>query len=75
MDEGFAVLGKVAQKVVVQELPAVIRVKAQKGKGQGSFNILDLFKNTGFTFASDGTLFGPSGCDVNEVDGVDVLAF
>ena len=68
--DGFFSLGEVAVEVVVKEFGAVIAVEAEEGEGERFFDILDLFQDTGFSFAPDGSLFGPAGGDIDAVDGV-----
>jgi len=68
--DGFFSLGEVAVEVVVEEFGAVIAVEAEEGEGQGFFDIFDLFQDSGFSFAPDGSLFRPAGSDIDTVDGV-----
>jgi len=68
--DGLFSLDKVPQEVVIEKLGAVVRIEAEQGKGQGSFDIFDLFQDVRFTFPPEGTLFGPSGGDINAVQGI-----
>jgi hypothetical protein len=65
--EGLFSLGKVSKEVVIEKLGSVVTIEAEQGEGQGSFDIFDLFQDVGFSFTPDGTLFGPSGGDVDAV--------
>ena len=68
--DGLFSLDKVSQEVVVEKLGAVVRIEAEQGKGQGSFDIFDLFQDIRFSFPPDGPLFGPSGGDIDAVQGI-----
>ena len=63
-------LGKVSQKVVIEELGAVVRIEAKQGERQGLFDIFDLLQDVTFSFPPDGPLFGPTGGDINTVKGI-----
>jgi hypothetical protein len=56
--------------VVIEELASIVAIKAKQGERQGLFDLFDLFKGVGFSFAPDGPLFGPAGGNVNTVDGI-----
>ena len=59
---------------MVEELPSVIAIEASYGKGEGFFDVFDLLQDIGFSFSPDGALFGPSGGDIDEVEGIDIDA-
>ncbi len=61
--DGFFSLGEVAVEVVVQEFGSVIAVEAEEGEREGGFDIMDLFQDTGFSFAPDGSLLVQSVAD------------
>ena len=63
-------LGEVVVEVVVEEFGSVIGVEAEQGEREGLFNILDLFEDAGFAFAPDGSLFGPAGGDIDNIEGI-----
>ena len=65
--DGLFSLDKVSQEVVVEKLGAVVRIEAEQGKGQGSFDIFDLFQDIRFSFSPDSSLLGPSGGNINAV--------
>ena len=58
--------------MLVEELTAVIRIEAEDGEWESFFDVFDLFQDPCFTLFPDGTLFGPAGSDIYEVDGVGV---
>ena len=55
---------------MVEELGAVVGIEAKQWEGQGSFDIFDLFQDVTFSLTPDGTLFGPSGGDIDAVQGI-----
>ena len=56
--------------MVIEELTAIVGIKAQKGKREHFFDIFDLFQNTSFSFAPDRSLFCPARGNVDKVNGV-----
>jgi len=70
--DGLFSLGKVPLEVIVEELASIIAIEAEDGKREGFFDMFDLFQDPCFTFAPYGSLFGPSGGDIDEIDGIDV---
>lgn len=56
--------------MVIEELTSIVTIKAKQGEGQNLFDLFDLFKGVGFPFSPDSPLFGPSGGDVDTVDGI-----
>ena len=71
LDGSFS-LGKVSLEVIVEELASIIAIEAEYGEGEGFFDVFDLFQDPCFTFTPYGPLFGPSGGDIYEIDGIDV---
>jgi len=68
-----AAVSKVIVEGFIDKFTAVVRVKAEDGKRQGPLDVFGLMQD-GFTgFAPNGALFGPTGGDVVEVNGEDVL--
>jgi len=70
--DGLFSFGKVSQEVIVEELASVIAIEAEYWKREGFFDAFDLFQDPCFTFAPYGTLFGPSGGDIDEIDGIGI---
>jgi hypothetical protein len=70
--DGLFSFGKVSLEVIVEELAAIVTIEAENGEREGFFDVFDLFQDPRFTFAPYGTLFGPSGGDIDEVDGIGV---
>jgi len=68
--DGLFFLGEVAQEVVVEEFGSVVGVEAEQGEREGLFDMADLLEDGGFAFAPDGSLFGPAGGDVDDIEGV-----
>jgi len=68
--DGRFSLGEVLVEVVVEEFGSVIAVEAEEGERERGFDILDLLEDAGFAFAPDGSLFGPAGGDIDDVEGV-----
>ena len=72
--DGLFAFGKVSQEVIVEELASVIAIEAEYWEREGFFDAFDLFQDPCFSFARYGTLFGPSGGDIDEVEGIDIDA-
>ena len=68
--DGRFSLGEVLIEVVVEEFGSVIAVEAEEGERERGFDILDLLEDAGFAFAPDGSLLGPTGGDIDDVEGV-----
>jgi hypothetical protein len=68
--DGLFSLDKVSQEVVIEEFGAIVRIEAKQGEGQGSFDIFDLFQDVTFSLTPEGPLFGPSGGDIDAVQGI-----
>ena len=68
----FSALGVVflvlMQEMVIEELTAIVGIKAQEGKREHFFDIFDLFQNAFFSFAPDGPLFRPSCGNIGKVN-------
>jgi hypothetical protein len=56
--------------VIIEELASIVAIKAKQGEGQSLFDLFELFEGVGFAFAPDGALFGPTGGNVDAVDGI-----
>jgi hypothetical protein len=68
--DGLFSLDKVSQEVMVEKLGTVVRIEAEQGEWQGPFDIFDLFQDVRFSFTPDSPLFGPSGGDIDAVQGI-----
>jgi hypothetical protein len=68
--DGALSLCKMPQEVIIEELAAIVAIKAEQGEGQRFFDLFDLFKDIGFPFSPDGSLFRPAGGNVNAVNAV-----
>ena len=62
-------VGKVFQKMIVEELRAVVAIKPSQEKRQGCLDIFDLLYYNCFSFAPDSSLFCPAGGDIHTVEG------
>jgi hypothetical protein len=56
--------------VIIEKLTAIVAIKAKQRKGQGLFDLFDLFESIRFSFAPDGPLFGPAGSNIDTIDGI-----
>ncbi len=70
LDGGFP-LGEMSEQVVIEELAAIVAIKAEQGEGQSVFDVFDLLEDVGFSFSPDGSLFGPAGGNIDTVNAVD----
>jgi len=70
----FFTFEEVVEEKAVKELPAVIKVDAEDGERQGIFHIFDFSSNFAESFAVGGTLFSPSGGDVDGIGSEGVVA-
>ena len=57
--------------MVIEELAAIVAIKAEQGEGQRVFDVFDLLEDVGFSFAPDCSLFGPAGGNIDTVNAVD----
>jgi hypothetical protein len=69
---GLFSFGKVSLEVIVEELASIVAIESKDREREGFFDVLDLFQDACFTFSPYGTLFGPTGGDIDEIDGVDI---
>ena len=58
--------------MIVEELASIIAIEAEDGEREGFFDVFDLFQYSCFALSPYGTLFGPAGSDIYEVDGIGV---
>ena len=70
--DGLFSVGEVPEEVIVEELAAVIAIKAEDGKREGFFDVFDLFQDTRLAFSPYCPLFCPAGSDIGEVKGIGV---
>jgi hypothetical protein len=56
--------------VVIEKLAAIVAIEAKQGKGQSLFDLFDLFEGVRFSFAPDGSLFGPAGGNIDAINGI-----
>jgi len=61
---------EMAKEMIIEELTAVVGIKAQERKWQHFFDIFDLSQYTFFTFAPDSSLLRPSCSDVGKINGI-----
>jgi hypothetical protein len=71
---GLVSLVKVSHQMPIQELRAVIAVKAKQREREGIFDILDLAQDICFPFAPDRPLLCPAGGNIHGVYGIGKLA-
>ena len=57
--------------MVIEELGAVVAIKAEQGEGQRVLDVFDLLEDVGLSSAPDGSLFGPAGGNIDTVNAVD----
>lgn len=72
--DGIRVVQKIMSEVVIEELGAVIDMKAQDGKREFGLHIFDLLQNPLCTFVPDGPILRPTGTNVRESDTPDEIA-
>jgi len=70
--DGLFSFCKVSEEVIIEELTSVITIEAEDRERECSFDVFDLFQDSGFTLSPYGALFGPAGGDIYEVDCIDV---
>ena len=56
--------------MIIEELATIVAIEAKQGEGQSLFDPFDLFEGVRFSFAPDGSLFGPAGGNIDAIDGV-----
>ena len=56
--------------MIIEELATIVAIKAKQGKGQILFDLFDLFEGVRFSFAPEGSLFGPAGGNIDAIDGI-----
>jgi hypothetical protein len=71
---GLFSFGKVSLEMIVEELASTVAIESKDREREGFFDVLDLFQDACFTFSPYGTLFSPTGGDIDEIDGVDIHA-
>jgi hypothetical protein len=70
--DGLFSVGEVSEEVIVEELAAVITIKAEDGEREVFFDVLDLFQDTRLALSPYCPLLCPAGSDINEVNGIGV---
>jgi hypothetical protein len=68
--DGMSSFGKMSEEVIIEKLASIVAIKAKQEEGQSLFDLFELFEGVGFAFTPDGALFGPSGGNVDTVDGI-----
>jgi len=56
--------------VIIEKLAAIVAIEAKQGERQSLFDLFDLFEGIRFSFAPDGPLFGPTGGDIDAINGI-----
>jgi hypothetical protein len=56
--------------MIIEELAAIVAIKAEQGEGERFFDMFDLFEDIGFPFSPDSSLFRPAGGNVHAVNGI-----
>ena len=69
--DGLISLGEVPQEVLIEKFGAVVGIEAQQREREGIFDIFELLEDTGFTFSPEGSLFGPTGGNIDDIEGID----
>ena len=67
---GLLTMSEMAEQMIIEELTAIIGIKAQERKRKHFFDVFDLFQDAFFSFAPGSPLFSPSRGDIDEIDGV-----
>lgn len=67
---GFIPFGKVSEEVIIEKLASIVTIEAEQGERQSLFDLFNLFEGIGFSFAPDGSLFSPTGCNIDAVNGI-----
>lgn len=70
--DGRFSFGKVPLEVIIEELASIVAIEAEEGEREAFFNEFDLLQDGGFSLSPDGPLFGPTGGDIEQIDGIDV---
>ena len=73
--DGFFAFEEVVEEESVEELSAVIEIDTEDNEGQGIFHIFNLSGDLAESLAVGGSLFGPTGGDVDGIGGEGVGAF
>ena len=73
--EGDVLLLAIGKEVVVDELAAVVRIRAQQGEGEGLADLVDGAHHPLLALAQEGASGYPPGGDVNGAEGVEILTF
>jgi hypothetical protein len=58
------------EEMIIEELAAIVRIQAEQGEGERSFDVFDLLEDVGFSFSPGGSLFRPAGGNINAVNGL-----
>jgi len=58
----------------VEELRSIVTVKPKQREGQGTLNVPDLPQDPRLPFAPESPLFGPTGGNIDRIEGVDELS-
>jgi len=67
---GFIPFGKVFEEVIIEKLASIVTIEAAQGERQSLFDLFNLFEGIGFSFTPDGSLFSPTGGNIDAVDGI-----
>src|SRR5271157_2517707 len=70
--DGLFSFGKVSLEVIVEELASIITIEAEHREREYFFYVFNLFQDACFTLSPYGTLFGPAGGNIYEVNGIGV---
>ena len=70
--DGLFSVGEVSEEVIVEELAAIIAIKAVDGEREGFFDVLNLFQDTRLAFSPYCPLLCPASSDIGEVKGIGV---
>ena len=66
--DGLLTIREMTLEVIVEELTAIVGIKAEESKGEPFFDIFDLLQNTAFPFPPDSSLFCPAGSNIGEIN-------
>jgi len=66
----FIPFGKVSEEVIIEKLASIVTIEAEQGERQSLFDLFNLFEGIGFSFTPDGSLFSPTGCNIDAVNGI-----
>lgn len=62
-------LRKMPEEVVIEEFAAIVAIEAEQRERERRFDIFDLFQDSPFSLAPDGSLFCPAGGDIDAIEG------